>query len=70
MENGTRQRRVLWGGGKKREVLRCERKQFRDRDRGFKVGETDERVIFVIFVMVSSLTDAYVLRLGDRALKR
>ena len=32
--------------------------KFRDRDRGLKVGETNERVIFVIFVMVSSLTGA------------
>ena len=42
----------------KRWVLRCERKQFLDRDRGLKVGETDERVIFIIFVVVSSLTGA------------
>ena len=47
----------MGGGGEKRQVL-SERKQFRHRDRGLKVGETDERVIFVIFVMVSSLTDA------------
>ena len=32
--------------------------QFRDRDRGLKVGETDEGVIFVIFVSVSLRTDA------------
>ena len=45
--------------GKEREtrkVLWCERKRFRDRDSGLNVGETDELVIYVIFVMVSSLT--------------
>ena len=31
---------------------------FWDRDKGVKVGETDELVIFVIFVMVSWLTGA------------
>ena len=31
-----------------------ERKRFRDRDKGLKVDETDERVIFITFVMVSS----------------
>ena len=38
-----------------------------------KVDETDERVIFVTFVMVSSLsslTGAYVLRLEDREFQR
>ena len=47
--------------GKKREkryVLRCERKQFRDRVKGLKIGETDERVIFVICVVISLLTGA------------
>ena len=34
----------------------CERKLFRDR--GLKGGETDELVIFVVFVMASSLTGA------------
>ena len=29
---------------------------FRDRDKGLKVGETDKLVIFIIFVMVSLLT--------------
>ena len=43
---------------KKSQILRCERKQFRDRVRGLKVGETDERLIFVIYVVVSSLTGA------------
>ena len=33
-----------------------ERKQFRDRDKGLKVDETDERVIFVTFVIVSALS--------------
>ena len=33
-----------------------ERKRFRDRDKGLKVDETDERVIFVTFVMISSLS--------------
>ena len=33
-----------------------ERKRFRDRDKGLKVDETDERMIFVTFVMVSSLS--------------
>ena len=50
-----------------------ERKIFRDRDKGLKVDETDERVIFVTFVMVSSLsslTGAYVLRLEDREFQR
>ena len=45
-------------GGKeraKRWVLRRERKRFRDRDRGLRVDETDALVIFVIFVMASSL---------------
>ena len=43
-------------GGKEREkrwVLRHERKQFQDRNKGWKVDETDEWVIFVIFIMVS-----------------
>ena len=31
---------------------------FRDRDRGLKVSETYEWVMFVIFVMVSLLTGA------------
>ena len=47
--------------GKEREksqILRCERKQSRDRVRGLKVGETDELLIFVIYVVVSSLTGA------------
>ena len=45
--------------GKEEDVgLRCDRKQFRNKDRGLKVGETDERVIFVIFAMVLSLTSA------------
>ena len=59
MGKETRQRRDF--GGKEREkrwVLRHERKRFRDRDRGLKVDETDELVIFVIFIMVSSLTGA------------
>ena len=59
MGNATRQRRDY--GGKEREkryVLRCERKQFRDRNRGLKVDETDERVIFIIFVMISLLMGA------------
>ena len=42
----------------KRKVLRCERKRFMDRDTGLKVDETVERVIFVIFVMMSTLTGA------------
>ena len=33
-----------------------ERKRVRDRDKGLKVDQTDERVIFVTFVMVSSLS--------------
>ena len=37
-------------------VLMRERKRFRDRDKGLKVDGTDERVIFVTFVMVSSLS--------------
>ena len=42
------------GKGKGEDVsLRCERKQFRER--GLKIGETDELVIFVISVMVVSL---------------
>ena len=32
------------------------RKRFQDRDKGLKVDQTDERVIFVTFVMVSSLS--------------
>ena len=43
---------------KKRKVLRCEGKQFWDRDRGLKESETDKWVRFVIVVMVSSLLDA------------
>ena len=35
-----------------------DRKRFRDRDKGLKVDETDERVIFVTFVMVSSLSSS------------
>ena len=34
------------------------RQRFRDRDKGLKVGEDDERVTFVIFVMGSSVTGA------------
>ena len=33
-----------------------DKKRFRDRDKGLKVDETDERVIFVTYVMVSSLS--------------
>ena len=50
--------------GKEREkrlVSRCEIKQFRDWDRelrGLKAGETDERVIYVILVMISIPTSA------------
>ena len=43
-------------GGKEREkrwVLRHERKRFRDRDKDLRVGEDDERMIFVIFIMGS-----------------
>ena len=47
-------------------MLRYERKLFRDKDKSLKVGETDELMMIVIFVMVSSLTVAYVLRLEDR----
>ena len=54
MGNGTRQE-GNYGG---RKGGRCERKQFLDRVRGLKVGETDERVIFIICVVVSSLTGA------------
>ena len=42
----------------------CERKQFRDRDKGLKIGEADERVIFIIFVMGSSLMGAYISEVG------
>ena len=50
MEHG---REGNYGEGKGEEVgLRFERKQFRDRVRGLKVGETDARVRFVIFVVV------------------
>ena len=38
--------------------LRREIKLFRDMDIGLKVGETDKLVIFIIFVMASSLTGA------------
>ena len=44
-----------------------------DRDKGLKVyyiGEADERVIFVISLIGSSLTSAYVLRLGGREFQR
>ena len=45
-------------GGKEWEkrVLRRERKRFRDRDKGLKVDEDDEWMIFLIFVISSSLT--------------
>ena len=33
-----------------------ERKIFRDRNKGLKIDETDERVIFVTFAMVLSLS--------------
>ena len=52
-------REMDYGEGKGEEVgFRRERKQFRDRDKGLKIGEADERVIFVIIVMGSSLTGA------------
>ena len=38
--------------------LRRERKRFRDMNKDLKIGKADERVIFVIFVMGSSLTVA------------
>ena len=34
----------------------CERKLFPDRGKGLKVDQIDERVIFVTFVVVSSLS--------------
>ena len=56
-------RRGLWIKGKREEVgFRRERKRFRDRGKGLRVNETDEWVIFVIFIMVSPLTGAQVLR--------
>ena len=50
-----------------------EKNIFRDMDKGLKVDETDERVIFVTFIIVSSLsslTGAYVLRLEGRKFQR
>ena len=53
------EKKIIMGEGKGEEAgLRYERKQFLDKVRGLKVGETDERVIFVICVVVSSLTGA------------
>ena len=51
--------------GKEREkiqVLRSKGRLFLERDKVLKVGETDELVIFVRFVMASSLTGANLLR--------
>ena len=50
----------MGGGGVKGEEvgLRCEGNHFRDRERGSMVGETDELVIFIILVVVLSLTSA------------
>ena len=36
----------------KKQVLTCKIKLLRDSDKGLKVGETADLVIFVIFVMV------------------
>ena len=44
--------------GEKSWLIRRERKQFRDSDRFLKVDETDEWVVFVIFIMVLSRTGA------------
>ena len=52
MGNGNTAEKGIMGEGQG-EVLRCERKLFRDCDKGLKVGETDKLVIFVI---ASSLT--------------
>ena len=52
---------IMWEGKREEVCLRCEGKQFWDSDRGLKVGETDERVIFV---MVSSLTGCITSEVG------
>ena len=44
--------------GEKSWLLRRERKQFRNSDTFLKVDETDEWVVFVIFIMVLSRTGA------------
>ena len=54
----TAEKGIMGKKREKRQVLRCERKLFQDRDTGLKVGETDQLVIFVIFVMASWLTGA------------
>ena len=54
MEHG---REGDYGGKKGRRVgFMRERKIFLDNDKGLKADETDERVIFVTFVMISSLS--------------
>ena len=59
MRKGTRREGDYVGKeGEKSWLLRRERKQFLDSDRFLKVDETDEWVVFVIFIMVLSRTGA------------
>ena len=52
------------------QVLIRERKRFRDRDKGLKVDQTDERVIFVTFVKISSLSSLIGCEVGSQGVPK